>query len=55
MKITDTNLTKNGRKLSNTDNNFQDQKNFGENYLSGNYKNEKKFLEKDKWTWRPGN
>lgn len=30
-----------------------EKKNF-KNYLSENFKNEKKILDKDKWTWRPG-
>ena len=48
--------------LLNIENNFYEEKkiNFGEkknfkNYLSENYKNDKKILDKDKWTWRPGN
>lgn len=54
-KTSNTIEVNNARKISNIDNDFQDQKNSGENYLSGNFKNEKKFSEKDKWTWRPGN
>ena len=60
-KITSTNEINNERKNSlNFENNYNDQKNFGErkifeNYLSGNFRNEKKILDKDKWTWRPGN
>ena len=48
--------------LLNIENNFYgekkiisgEKKNF-KNYLSENYKNDKKILDKDKWTWRPGN